>query len=407
MFKPLTNKILLAFGWDDPKNLPVPDLVKGLVAEAIQDELPKLFLQLYRDITISQINDASKKEKLDYVDETKEAMHVVMDHLNPVIKDTVAEFSEDISKEAIGAIDQKFLKENLGEEDKKELASLLQGLIKDISESEDVHVLEAFSFAQDYIEKFIMQMVVHLADDYHKSTERIETAEHQKKNILSSAILHLLGVVTKNLKGLDADLMARIETYEAMDEGKEKDQAKKALLKAFEPASAALLHVVDFNNKKALPVPDLIKKPLMDAFKETVIPNLLLKLYKDMISIKPKSDVIEAKLIRMDGADKLEQMSAAISKSLVPIIKGALAGSGIQISQLLNNVLAEKPVEGKSESIHFSEVTEQAVGKELDTMHSLPQCHKSFFIGGLGFRTALFGESDQIWNWKSCHGPCL
>ena len=352
IFKPLCDEILSILCWNSPENVPLPNTLKSILFPLIQTNLPDLFIQLYRDITIPKISDTLKKNSLNCVDQTAGFIHVIMEHLMPEIKESLAEFSGDIAKEAILAIDENYLSSQLPQQEKTILEGVLNGLIYNLTKSKNLETLDAFGYMQMYLEKFIMQMIVQLAANY-PVVKDISEAD-AKKDMLSSACLHILGLAAKHLDGMENDLFIEIAAYEKLAEGNIKIEAKKVILKKFEPLAAMLLKKAGLYTPKALPVPTLIQKPILEALREIVIPNLILKLFQDISATKYMAALITSKLNGMDPDGKLQGLCKAISHQTTPLIKESLEGSGGTISNKLAEVLAENPI---GENAHFPSIT--------------------------------------------------
>lgn len=365
-FIPIAEAFLKQANLDKPENLPIPGPLKSIVAPLIRQIAPSLCMSLYSNAQIymelikPKALSADKLNKLEHTEAVSKAVEALMETVAPKVKAALAEHSKEISDQAIDAIAETAIDAlsgkkaivkdklqaavpNLGLSDNEK--KILSDLIKNLALKDDATIQETWSFATSQAEEVIAQVMNYLAlsnpvlKDYADLTD--------KKEVLSNALLHILGIGSKHLSGLREDVTKKINSINELKaqiaQLTSEDLAPQPALQNCETAlkeQEGQLTALFLPIAKDLAVAaGIANNPLQQSLVEKILPGFIKDVFVDVVITQPLPEALQQKLHVLDKNNKLPELCKVLANKITTKLEAIFKTNGPKIAKLLNEEL--------------------------------------------------------------------
>lgn len=342
IFKPLSLQLLKSAGLEKESQYPIPAFLQGLAAPFVEKEATKFFVKIYCNSMMFIILDEGLSDKCKPffgLQEAKNTCHVLMEKLMPRLKTAIAEFSLTLADKSLNTINGSF-------SDQNQLPSYmkhsLSSLFRDLATSSDPQIQKIFETSQSYLETAVFKILVNLADA--NLPELVVRNGSDQKDLLANAALSFVSLLQDRLK--HPKLLEDIEVWDKMPEDAPgqpkgifgpKETKKIELKKRLQSLAKELLA-----NSGVL-IPEKVDYFSLNAtLQETLVPDLLLSLYRDIMMIHPYTDQLKNDFAK-DDQEKVEKIAHDFGEKLSPFIQKKLIDSAPDILDAVNKkVLSPK-----------------------------------------------------------------
>lgn len=269
LFQRAAHKITKAMNLDEPALLPLPEILREIVLDALKNQLvPEFLLDCAQGITGFSPIKGEDVRRLDEYTNT--------DDLNQ-LGNTIAQQAARALKPALlrnGAMIASSINESLTglKLDAAQEAQIKEGILAVVNEVPDALILYL-------LQQILPQMLKKLSARY----QGIYAGD-----AATAALLHLRWRFAE--ANLDPKIYSKIQDYVS---GKVAIPARKRyfeeLLQAFRPLSIDLLADLGITSGKELPLPSMAAAATYDSLVKSVIPNQLMRVYSDYLQFGVRS----------------------------------------------------------------------------------------------------------------------
>lgn len=332
VFEPELERFIKKAGLDAKSLEEVIPLFNALIADKAKEILFEQYYEFYRDVILPlNVPRKTPPSLSNYKEGCKLLECIVKEMVPATIKSSLSDPNLELGKTFIETINaflfeghfsasRQFFEEPLKQFVQKESFSRLSGWITQLTTENLIRLLTL--------------LAVNNPD---------KPAEGQI-DFIQSALQHLLKIVVPEFKKLD--IQESLQIWAKMPEGKDKDFARGILIKEFIPCAKKVLASLGAQLDNQMLVPASSKAQVHALLEKTVLPALLFDLSKDLLLPKEFSEDQKKRLALMGNLDRLDQVGAKLSETMLPSLKKSLSDFSYLIANKLNEKMASpKPTE--------------------------------------------------------------
>lgn len=326
LFKPLSKEFITLAGLDKPDQMPIPNFLRNVIANAIKTQLPMRMYHLYQDMYVATDPQDFQEAKF------SQFAGIMISNFIPKFLEK-SEESVSVLEFIARKINEGLAKDESNEVKQKYIDNTLLGIMERLESD------KAGSFIKDQAQNILTKILMKVAA-YGRPEERLVVEDASTFDLLPNLLSNLVDMSKKHLQNFDKQLLKRIVDFSNLSGDVQKEE-RSLLVEKFVPFAKELLEMAGYTDEKNIPGPRQAKAMTYELLKDNVIPGFIFDTLRGLEKVKMDQASIR-KNLGQDNLITLEVAADGIADFITQKIDGKLLDKKNGLMRDVDNALGVK-----------------------------------------------------------------